>query len=56
MTNNEYEELLKVARDVVAWADDLRMYSEQGTVLVPALQRLKDVVENINRSKVIEQI
>jgi hypothetical protein len=35
-------ELLAAAAGVVRWAEELRMYSEPGTVLVPCLHRLRD--------------
>ena len=39
-------ERLRVALEgVVKWADDLRMYSEPETVLVPELQAAKDALE-----------
>jgi hypothetical protein len=41
----EAERLRAALEGVVRWADDLRMYSEPGTVLVPELQAAKDALE-----------
>lgn len=43
---DEIERLRAALEGVVKWADDLRMYSELETVLVPQLQAAKDALEH----------
>lgn len=45
------EQLRIAASAVVRWADDLRLYADEGTSLVPALQGLKDALMGGERGR-----